>query len=57
MAKKRKASSRILPESGGASRLMHRSRVDLPEPLGPITQTTEPLATSRSIPRSSGGVG
>src|SRR3954449_12292932 len=31
---------------------MHRRSVDLPEPLGPMTQTTSPLATSMSIPRS-----
>ena len=31
---------------------MQRSRVDLPEPLGPITQTTSPRLTSRPTPRS-----
>ena len=29
---------------------MQRSSVDLPEPLGPITQATAPRATSRSTP-------
>eukprot|EP01133_Synstelium_polycarpum_P001902 gene1901-2182_t len=32
--------------------LMQRSRVDLPEPDGPIRHTTSPLATSRSTPCS-----
>src|SRR6476660_5175978 len=32
-------------------KLMQRSRVVLPEPLGPITQTTSPVAISRSTPR------
>ena len=35
-------SRKILPSSGGSSRLMQRSSVHLPEPLGPITQTTSP---------------
>ena len=45
-------SSTIRPSSGGSSRLTQRSSVLLPEPLGPITQTTEPFGTTRSIPRS-----
>jgi hypothetical protein len=35
-----------------SSRLMQRIRVDLPDPDGPMMQTTSPLATSRSMPRS-----
>ena len=36
-------SRKISPSSGGSSRLMQRSSVLLPEPLGPSTQTTSPL--------------
>ena len=42
-------SRKISPSSGGSSRLTQRSRVLLPEPLGPRMQTTSPLPTSRSI--------
>ena len=45
-----------VPAVGSSSRLMHRSRVDLPDPLGPMTQTTWPLRISRSIPRSTSRV-
>ena len=38
--------------SGSSSRLTQRSRVDLPEPDGPMTQTTSPWPTSRSMPLS-----
>ena len=31
---------------------MQRRSVDLPLPLGPITTSTSPLATSRSMPSS-----
>ena len=44
-------SRKMRPSSGGSSRLMQRSSVDLPEPLGPITQTTSPRSTSRLTPR------
>ncbi len=44
-------SSTIRPCSGGSSRLMHRNRVLLPLPLGPITQTTSPWRTDMLIPR------
>ena len=45
-----------VPAVGSSSRLMQRSRVDLPDPLGPMTQTTWPLRISRSIPRSTSRV-
>ena len=45
-------SMKILPEVGSSSRLMQRSSVDLPEPDGPITQTTWPSSTSKSMPLS-----
>src|SRR5882757_9102988 len=35
----------IWPTSGRSSQLMQRSRVDLPEPEGPSTQTVSPLPT------------
>src|SRR5687768_14605078 len=38
------------PLSTGSSRLTQRSSVLLPLPLGPITTSTSPEATSRSIP-------
>lgn len=44
---KRVSPTRTLPPSGTTSRLMQRSSVDLPEPDGPISATTPPLATSR----------
>ncbi len=44
--------TRIVPLSGCSSRLMLRSRVVLPEPLGPMIATTSPFCTSRSIPWS-----
>ena len=47
-----KPSTVMLPDCGVSRRLRQRSRVDLPEPEGPIRQTTSPVSTSRSIPRS-----
>ena len=35
----------IWPTSGRSSQLIQRSRVDLPEPEGPSTQTVSPLPT------------
>ncbi len=35
----------IVPSWKGSSALMHLIRVDLPEPEGPQTTTTSPLAT------------
>src|SRR5206468_4015250 len=43
-------STTTLPEDGSSSRLRHRSRVDLPEPDGPITNTSSGSATLRSTP-------
>ena len=40
------------PLLGSSNRLRQRSRVDLPEPDGPITNTSSRSATSRSTPRS-----
>ena len=40
------------PASGVSSRLMQRSRVDLPEPEGPMMVTTSPGMTEKSTPRS-----
>ncbi len=40
----------IRPLSGGESRLMQRSSVLFPEPLGPSTQTTSPRLTVSSTP-------
>ena len=45
-------SSRITPSSTVSSRLMQRSRLDLPDPDAPISVTTWCSATSRSIDRS-----
>lgn len=42
----------MLPPVMVSSRLMVRHSVDLPEPDGPITTTTSPLAMSRSMSRS-----
>src|SRR5215204_2951600 len=39
------------PEVGSSRRLMQRSRVDLPDPDGPMTQTTSPGSTRTSMPR------
>src|ERR1700730_3595519 len=44
--------TRILPPSNGSRKLMQFNNVLLPDPDGPITTTTSPDATSRSIPRS-----
>src|SRR4030067_2546710 len=38
----------IAPALGSRIRLMHRSNVVLPEPLGPISATSSPACTSRS---------
>ncbi len=42
----------MLPLSIGTSALMQRSSVDLPEPDGPMMQTTPPLGTSIDMPLS-----
>jgi hypothetical protein len=44
--------TQILPLVGVSSRLMHRSRVDLPDPDGPMTHTTSPRSTWKSMPLS-----
>src|SRR5260370_38192030 len=44
--------TRIGPRSGFSSRLMQRSRVDLPEPDGPISATTAPRSTRNDTPFS-----
>src|SRR3954447_11539435 len=44
------------PSSGTSSRLMQRSRVLLPDPLGPMITTTSPRAISRSMPASAARV-
>src|SRR5690554_4694564 len=41
----------MAPPSKVSSRLMHRSSVVLPEPDAPISETTSPLSSVRSIPR------
>ena len=45
-------STSISPESIGSSRFIVRHSVDLPDPEGPITITTWPVGTSRSMSRS-----
>ena len=45
-------STKIWPDVGVSSRLTQRSSVDLPEPDGPITQTTWPSSTWKSMPLS-----
>ena len=45
-------SMKILPEVGSSSRFTQRSSVDLPEPEGPMTQTTSPWSTWKSMPLS-----
>src|SRR5215212_7503806 len=45
-------STRIVPDVGSSSRFTQRSSVDLPEPDGPITQTTWPASTWKSMPLS-----
>jgi hypothetical protein len=39
----------ILPPFGSSSRFTQRSSVDLPEPDGPMMQTTSPRSTLRSM--------
>ena len=41
----------IRPEPIGSSRLMQRQRVDFPDPDGPMTTTTSPRPTVRSMSR------
>ena len=41
-----------VPVVGTSNRLMQRSTVDLPEPLGPTMTSTSPSATSRSMSRT-----
>ena len=45
-------SNTTVPLVGGAMKFTHRSRVLLPEPLGPMMHTTSPRSTSRSMPCS-----
>ena len=45
-------STHTRPASMDSSSLMQRSRVDLPEPEGPMSTVTEPGSTVRSTPRS-----
>src|SRR3546814_5283084 len=42
----------IEPPSIGVSALMQRMKVDLPEPEGPMTQTTSPFISSSEMPFS-----
>src|ERR671914_2742934 len=42
------------PASGGSSPAITLNNVDLPQPLGPITETNSPGATSSSTPSSTG---
>ena len=44
--------TKILPLVGVSSMLTQRSSVDLPEPDGPMTQTTWPVLTWKSMPFS-----
>ena len=44
-------STSIVPASGFSSIMTRRSRVVLPEPLGPMTAMRRPASTSRSISR------
>ena len=37
------------PVVGGPMKFTQRSSVDLPDPLGPMTQTTSPRRTVRSV--------
>src|SRR5699024_4422106 len=43
---------RISPLEGVSRRLMHRSRVDLPEPDAPMMEVTSPGRTAKSMSRS-----
>src|SRR5690606_8037908 len=45
-------STMIEPRETGTSALMQRSRVDLPDPDGPITQIVSPRATESETSRS-----
>src|SRR5688500_17158683 len=45
-------SMRISPPWNSSSRFTQRSIVDFPEPLGPRTTTTSPLATENVMPLS-----
>ena len=40
----------IFPEVGTSSKFIHRKKVDLPEPEGPIIATTSPFIISVEIP-------
>jgi hypothetical protein len=46
--------TRMRPERGLSSPLATLSTVDLPAPLGPTRQTTEPAGTATLKPRSTG---
>ena len=43
-------STMIEPDDGSSSRLRQRNRVDLPEPDGPITNTSSRSSTFKSTP-------
>ena len=45
-----------IPEEGVSRRLMHRSRVLLPEPEAPMTEVTSPFFTVKSISLSTSWV-
>ena len=47
----RVSSSHISPLVGISRRLMHRSRVDLPEPEAPMMEVTSPVLTVKSMSR------
>src|SRR3954468_5091031 len=49
-------STTTTPLVGSSSRLQQRSRVDLPDPDGPMMKTSSPCATARSMPFSTSRV-
>ena len=49
-------SKTISPEWIGSSRLIVRQSVDVPDPEGPMTTTTSPVSTARSMSRSTWSV-
>ena len=44
--------TKICPDVGSSSRLMQRSSVDFPDPDRPMTHTTSPVSTRKSMPLS-----